>query len=132
MIYHHLMADLRKLKSVVLGRPLISDLSRPSKMSSLHLAFLALMVQDEIERREAKKLMVRIEKASFEEQKTLEEFEFAFNPRSNAGLSLKLPCALRREEGACLNLRTGGRREDPPRTKHSVTRPAGGDTASSS
>jgi DNA replication protein DnaC len=38
------------------------------------------MVQDEIERREAKKLAQRLSRASFEQQKTLEGFDFSFNP----------------------------------------------------
>ena len=46
-----------------------------------YLSFLQLMVQDEIERREAKKLAQRLSQASFEEQKTLEGFDFSFNPK---------------------------------------------------
>jgi len=44
-----------------------------------HLTFLQLMIQDEIERREAKKLAQRLSRASFEEEKTLEGFDFSFN-----------------------------------------------------
>jgi DNA replication protein DnaC len=39
------------------------------------------MVQDEIERREARKLASRLIRFSFEEEKTLEGFDFSFNPR---------------------------------------------------
>jgi len=44
------------------------------------------MVQDEIERREAKKLAQRLSRASFEEQKTLENFDFSFNPKIKRSL----------------------------------------------
>lgn len=43
--------------------------------------FLEMIVSDEIERREARKLKNRIQKASFEEEKTLEGFDFGFNPQ---------------------------------------------------
>lgn len=42
--------------------------------------FLEIIVGDEIERREARKLKQRLTKASFEEEKTLEGFNFGFNP----------------------------------------------------
>lgn len=51
-----------------------------------YLEFLQLLVQDEIERREAKKLNLRLSRASFEEEKTLEGFDFCFNPKLNAKL----------------------------------------------
>jgi DNA replication protein DnaC len=44
------------------------------------------MLQDEIERREAKKLAQRLSHASFEEEKTLEGFDFAFNPKIKRSL----------------------------------------------
>jgi DNA replication protein DnaC len=51
-----------------------------------YVEFLQLLVQDEIERREAKKLNLRLSRASFEEEKTLEGFDFSFNPKLNAKL----------------------------------------------
>jgi len=51
-----------------------------------YVEFLQLLVQDEIERREAKKLSIRLSRASFEEEKTLEGFDFSFNPKLNAKL----------------------------------------------
>ena len=51
-----------------------------------YLEFLQLLVQDEIERREARKLTLRLSRASFEEEKTLEGFDFSFNPKLNARL----------------------------------------------
>jgi DNA replication protein DnaC len=51
-----------------------------------YVEFLQLLVQDEIERRETKKLNLRLSRASFEEEKTLEGFDFSFNPKLNAKL----------------------------------------------
>ena len=46
-----------------------------------HVEFLALLLDDEIDRRQTKALSNRLHRARFEEQKTLEEFNFAFNPQ---------------------------------------------------
>ena len=59
-----------------------------------HMAFLALIVQDEIERRETRKLAVRIQKASFEEQTTLEGFDFSFNHKIKRGVVTDLATCL--------------------------------------
>lgn len=42
--------------------------------------FLFRLLQDEVERREAKQLHQRIKRANFEQTRTLEEFDFTFNP----------------------------------------------------
>jgi DNA replication protein DnaC len=42
--------------------------------------FLLRLLQDEVERREAKQLEQRLRRASFEHRKTLEDFDFHFNP----------------------------------------------------
>ena len=52
--------------------------------------FLALLLQDEVARRSHKKLAVRIRRANFRNQKTLEDFDFAFNPKLNRALILDL------------------------------------------
>ena len=85
MIDHHLMADLRKLKLGGFGETLELRVAQAEKDELSHLAFLTLVVQDEIERREAKKLTVRIQKASFEEEKTLEGSTSPSTRRSNEG-----------------------------------------------
>ncbi len=46
-----------------------------------HVEFLALLLDDEIDRRQAKMLALRLHRARFEEEKTLEEFDFSFNPQ---------------------------------------------------
>jgi len=43
--------------------------------------FLLRVVTDEVERRDAKQLTTRLRKANFEHAKTLEDFDFAFNPQ---------------------------------------------------
>ena len=81
MIDHQLISQLRTLKLGGFAETLELRIAQAEKDELSHLAFLALVVQDEIERREAKKLTLRIQKASFEEEKTLEGFDFAFNPK---------------------------------------------------
>lgn len=58
-------------------------LQEAEKNSLGYLEFFQLVIQDEIERREAKKLNLRLSRASFEEEKTLEGFDFSFNPKIN-------------------------------------------------
>jgi DNA replication protein DnaC len=43
--------------------------------------FLYLLLSDEVERREAKQLQLRLRRAQFEHEKTLEGFDFSFNPK---------------------------------------------------
>jgi DNA replication protein DnaC len=43
--------------------------------------FLYRLLSDEAERRESKQLNLRLRRAAFEQEKTLEDFEFTFNPR---------------------------------------------------
>ena len=43
--------------------------------------FLYRLLSDEVERREAKQLDLRTRRAQFEAMKTLEDFEFSFNPQ---------------------------------------------------
>ena len=45
-----------------------------------HSEFLLRLLSDEVERRDARMLEQRIRRASFEHQKTLEDFDFHFNP----------------------------------------------------
>ena len=44
-----------------------------------HTEHLALLIQDEVARREQKKFALRVRRAGFRAQKTLEEYDFAFN-----------------------------------------------------
>jgi DNA replication protein DnaC len=55
--------------------------------------FLALLIQDEVARREQKKLSLRLRRANFRSQKTLEQFDFDFNPTVNRALIAELATA---------------------------------------
>src|SRR5208337_3608749 len=94
MIDHHLIDQLRKLKLGGFLESLELRLAQVTNDDLSHLAFLTLVVQDEIERREAKKLSLRIRQAAFEEEKTLEGFDFAFNPRIKRGVVTDLATCL--------------------------------------
>jgi DNA replication protein DnaC len=87
MNLNHQLQD--KLKILHLGGILQSlDLRlRQAESSQLGYGeFFELLVQDEIERREMKKLNLRLSRAAFEEEKTLEGFDFSFNPKLNGRL----------------------------------------------
>jgi len=87
----------RQLKSLRLGGFLESlepRLKEAQAHELSHLSFLELMVQDEIERREAKKLSQRLQRAAFEEHKTLEAFDFAFNTKIKRSLISSLATCL--------------------------------------
>lgn len=45
-----------------------------------HVEFLSLLIQDEVERRAQNKLRLRLRRANFDATKTLEGFDFSFNP----------------------------------------------------
>jgi len=94
MIDHHLMSQLRTLRLGGFAETLELRMAQAEKDELSHLAFLTLVVQDEIERREAKKLTVRLQKACFEEEKTLEGFDFAFNPKIKRGAVTDLAACL--------------------------------------
>jgi len=55
-----------------------------------HTEFLALLIQDEVARREHKKLSLRVRRATFRGEKTLENFDFAFNPTIDRAVVLDL------------------------------------------
>jgi DNA replication protein DnaC len=59
-----------------------------NKMS--YMDFLATIVTDEIARRNQKKLATALRRANFRNQKTLEEFDFGFNPNINRALVMDL------------------------------------------
>ena len=48
--------------------------------NSGYMDFLVTLLEDEYEKRQAGKLLKRLKKAEFEEEKTLEGFDFSFNP----------------------------------------------------
>jgi DNA replication protein DnaC len=52
--------------------------------------FLAMVLQDEIARRAQNKLALSLRRANFRNQKTIEEFDFTFNPAINRALIMDL------------------------------------------
>jgi DNA replication protein DnaC len=52
--------------------------------------FLAMVVQDEIARRAQKRLNLALRRANFRNQKTIEDFDFTFNPAINRALIMDL------------------------------------------
>jgi DNA replication protein DnaC len=85
-IEHHIATQLKTLRLGGFLETLDLRLKQAREEDFDHLTFLQVMIQDEIERREAKKLAQRLCRASFEEQKTLEGFDFAFNPKIKRSL----------------------------------------------
>jgi DNA replication protein DnaC len=77
---HHLMTRLKQLQLGRMCESLEVRLKQAQEGNLGYLDFLELIVGDEIGRREARKLTARISKARFEEEKTLEGFDFASNP----------------------------------------------------
>jgi DNA replication protein DnaC len=70
------------------------------KMS--YMDFLATIITDEIARRNQKKLASALRRANFRNQKTLEEFDFAFNPNINRGLVMDLSSCRFISEKVCV------------------------------
>jgi len=73
----------RLLKKLHLSGVLQSLELRTKQASDDNLAmseFLLRIFSDEVERREAKQLTARLRRASFEHAKTIEDFDFVFNP----------------------------------------------------
>lgn len=55
-----------------------------------YIEFLARLLEDEVERRAQKQLMLRLRRASVNSTKTLESFDFSFNPGINRQQVLQL------------------------------------------
>ena len=58
------------------------------KMS--YTEFLSLLISDEVARREQKKFALRLRRATFRSHKTLDQFDFSFNPNINSALIQEL------------------------------------------
>lgn len=62
--------------------------------------FLALLIQDEVARRDNKKFALRLRRAGFRSEKTLESFDFTFNPTINQAQIMDLATCRFMEEKA--------------------------------
>ena len=79
--FHHLHGKLKALK---LGGMLDTLELRLGQAQGDHLGymdFLELLLEDEVQRRAQRRLANRVARARFEEVKTFEGFDFAFNPK---------------------------------------------------
>lgn len=77
----HLQTKLRSLRLGGMLETLDLRLDQAQQERLGYLEFMESLLEDEISRRGAKSLASRIAKAHFEEQKTLEDFDWSFNPK---------------------------------------------------
>jgi len=85
-----------KLKALRLGGMLDSleaRLEQAQKGNHGYMVFLEWLLEDEIERRSQKALSIRLNRARFDEAKSLAEFDFRYNP--------KLPVQMIRDLATC-------------------------------
>jgi DNA replication protein DnaC len=90
---HHLQPKLKQLRLGGMLDTLELRLNQAEEERLGYLQFLEFMLEDEVTRREQRSLANRIARAHFEEIKTIEEFDFAFNP--------KIPAQRIRDLAAC-------------------------------
>lgn len=96
---HGLREELRTLKLSGMLETLDARLAQARAGELGHLEFLQVLCQDEVARRDQAAFARRLRQARFEEQVTLEGFDFAANP--------KLPAAQLRDLAALRWLRAG-------------------------
>lgn len=75
-----LVPVLKKLRLSGILQSLDVRLRQATDGDLSHVEFLLRLCVDEVERREAKQLHLRLKRASFEHRKSLEDFDFRFNP----------------------------------------------------
>jgi DNA replication protein DnaC len=78
---HHLETTLRTLKLSGMLDTLEARLAQATAGELGHLEFLQTLCEDEINRRDTAALARRVRQARFEHAATLEEFDFAYNPK---------------------------------------------------
>lgn len=79
-VIDELVPLLKKLKLSGVLQSLQLRLSETVEDNLAYEEFLYRLLKDEVERRDAKQLDQRVRRANFEHQKTLEDFDFHFNP----------------------------------------------------
>lgn len=80
MITPTLIDQLKRLRFSGILETFDVRLSQARENALSHIEWLSLLLQDEIQRREAQALIERLKKAKFEQEKTFEEFEFSRYP----------------------------------------------------
>jgi DNA replication protein DnaC len=71
---------LQQLRLAGMRETLPMRVKQAEETNSGYLDFLWTLLEDEYEKRQSRSLLIRLQKSGFEEEKTLEGFDFAFNP----------------------------------------------------
>ena len=90
MLSHPLLPKLRQLGLSGMALTLDNRCAQAAATSLTALEFLALLLDDEIERREQQRLKRRLGESGLEANKTLAQFDFAALPQLNRSLILEL------------------------------------------
>jgi DNA replication protein DnaC len=72
---------LRQLRLTGMLQTLLIRIKQAEESNSGYQDFLMTLIEDEYERRQSGRLLKRLRQAGFEEEKTLEGFDFSFNPQ---------------------------------------------------
>jgi DNA replication protein DnaC len=78
---HQLEATLRSLKLGGMLDTIDARLAQAASGELGHIEFLQVLCEDELTRRDAARFTRRVREARFESTTTLEEFDFAYNPK---------------------------------------------------
>lgn len=81
MATHDLVGVLKRLKLGGVLETLDLRVRQAIDEKLDHHAFLERLLQDEVERRDSRALERRLKQAAFDGQKTLDDFDFSFNPK---------------------------------------------------
>lgn len=82
-LQHHLEPKLKRLRLSGILETLDDRIGQAISGKISYADFLERLLEDEIERREQKQLALRLRRAGFDPGKTLETFDFSFNPGIN-------------------------------------------------
>jgi DNA replication protein DnaC len=86
MLAHQLERQLKKLRLGGMTETLDLRLQQAQEDNIGYLAFLEMLLEDELQRQSNRALSRRVDQARFDENKTLAEFDFRFNPKVPATL----------------------------------------------
>jgi DNA replication protein DnaC len=76
-----LASKLKQLRLTGMLETLEVRLRQAEESNNGYLDFLLTLLEDEYEKRQSRRLLTRLKQAGFEEEKTLEGFDFSFNPQ---------------------------------------------------
>jgi len=100
---------LRKLKMPGITETLEQRLAEAMKEKWSYSTFFEMLLTDEIERRSNKQLTLRLAKSRLDQNKTMETFDFEFNPKIQASLfrELSLCAFIEKKENVFILGRSG-------------------------